>query len=205
MNTSQSVSPADKGKDTQLLCRYYSKWSKWSNCNRHCEQSRVRRCKNRQYCGSSFLKEKRHCRKQKGRCSSLSYKVIGIRRNRLMEKLLYDLLYDDWSHWGRCKRTCRKRRVRMCKEPRICGNSYIQQERDCKLPGTQCEKRYTLRSDEENSSLLKQIEAPGPSGKFWEYLCRLLLNWDWISSWNLSGFHCMVTPIRNNCLCSLTS
>ncbi|XP_060077752.1 putative serine protease 42 [Ylistrum balloti] len=159
------VSLEKSGKNNQLLCRYYSKWSKWSNCNRHCEQSRVRRCKNRKYCGTSFLKEKRHCRKQKGVCSSLSYKVIGFRRNRLMEKILYDLLYDEWSLWGRCKRSCRKRRFRTCKEPRICGNSYIQQERDCKLPGTLCEKKYTLRSDEENSSVIKQVEAPGPSGK----------------------------------------
>ena len=141
-NNITDVSPSSD----ELLCRYYTAWSTWSRCNRRCEQHRIRRCIVPNKCGTSFLKEKRKCQRKRGLCSTLSYKVIGNRRNRHIEELLYDLLYDEWSQWGRCTRSCKKRRYRKCREPKICGGSFIQEEKVCRTPGSNCEKRYTLTS-----------------------------------------------------------
>lgn len=136
-------------RENKILCEYYTQWTGWSRCNRKCEQTRVRRCNQPENCGSSVLKEKQSCRRKKGRCSTLSYKVIGFRRgNRLIEELLYDLLYDGWSQWGHCTRACRKRRFRKCKEHKICGNSYIQEERKCRSPGNICGKKYFFNTFE---------------------------------------------------------
>ena len=136
----------DKDK---FLCEYYTQWSPWTRCNRKCEQTRERKCNKHEHCGTSSLKEKRSCRRRRGTCSTLSYKVIGFRRgNRMIEELLYDLLYDGWSQWGHCTRSCKRRRVRRCKEHRICGSSYILEQKKCKIPGTHCEKRYTLKTYE---------------------------------------------------------
>ncbi|CAL1526301.1 unnamed protein product [Lymnaea stagnalis] len=67
------------------------------------------------------------------------------KRNRLIEELLYDLLYDTWSNWGACTRSCRQRRQRHCKQKSICVRSYIQEERRCQIPGSQCEHRFSLK------------------------------------------------------------
>ncbi|CAG5129325.1 unnamed protein product, partial [Candidula unifasciata] len=58
-----------------LLCEKYNEWSKWSLCSRKCEQTRVRRCRIPEECGTSWVKEKRTCTRRKGVCSSLTYKV----------------------------------------------------------------------------------------------------------------------------------
>ncbi|XP_061196890.1 chymotrypsinogen A-like [Saccostrea echinata] len=152
-NSTYSVSSKpgilSKDRENKILCEYYTQWSDWTRCNRKCEQTRVRRCNQPENCGTSVLKEKQNCKRRKGRCSTLSYKVIGFRRgNRLIEELLYDLLYDGWSQWGHCTRSCRKRRFRKCKEHKICGNSYIQEERKCRLAGTVCGKKYTFNTFE---------------------------------------------------------
>lgn len=67
------------------------------------------------------------------------------KRNRLIEELLYDLLYDTWSNWGPCKRSCRQQRHRHCKQKSICVRSYIQEERRCQVAGSQCEHRFSLK------------------------------------------------------------
>ncbi|XP_062587452.1 uncharacterized protein LOC134249119 [Saccostrea cucullata] len=156
-----------KDHENRILCEYYTKWSDWTRCNRKCEQTRVRRCNQPENCGTSVLKEKRNCKRRKGRCSTLSYKVIGFRRgNRLIEELLYDLLYDGWSQWGHCTRSCRKRRFRKCKEHKICGNSYIQEERKCRLAGTVCGKKYTFNTFEPDTHSPSVSElSPRESGK----------------------------------------
>ncbi|KAK3090988.1 hypothetical protein FSP39_016279 [Pinctada imbricata] len=137
----------------KFLCEYYTQWSPWTRCNRKCEQSRERKCDKHEHCGTSSLKEKRSCRRRRGACSTLSYKVIGFRRgNRLIEELLYDLLYDGWSQWGPCTRSCKRRRVRKCKEHKICGSSYILEQKKCKVHGKYCEKRYTLKTYEADTT-----------------------------------------------------
>ncbi|CAG5126631.1 unnamed protein product, partial [Candidula unifasciata] len=110
-----------------ILCEKYGEWSKWSACSRKCEQTRVRQCRVIEECGKSWVKEKRTCTRENGACSTLSYKVIGMqKRNRLIEELLYDLLYASWTPWGPCSRSCRQRRQRKCKYKAICIRSYIQ-------------------------------------------------------------------------------
>lgn len=126
---------------SKLLGDHYSPWSSWSKCNRRCEQSRKRTCMNIHVCGDTIVKDRQKCVRRIGKCHSLSYKVIGRRRkNRLIEELLYDLLYDTWSQWGRCTRACKRRRNRRCKEADICGSSYIQEEKKCKPRRATCRK-----------------------------------------------------------------
>lgn len=126
---------------SKLLSEYYSTWSHWSRCNKRCEQTRKRTCKHPKVCGDTIVKDKQKCTRKKGTCTTLSYKVIGYRRkNRLIEELLYDLLYDTWSSWGRCTRACKRRRHRKCKESKICGSSYIQEEKKCRPRRSTCKK-----------------------------------------------------------------
>ncbi|XP_076075122.1 serine protease hepsin-like [Mytilus galloprovincialis] len=126
---------------SKLLSDNYSTWSAWSRCNRRCEQTRKRTCMHHKVCGDTIVKDKQKCVRKTGTCNSLSYKVIGYRRrNRLIEELLYDLLYDTWSNWGRCTRACKRRRNRKCKESDICGSSYIQEEKKCRPRRTSCKK-----------------------------------------------------------------
>nr|KAI8765443.1 suppressor of tumorigenicity 14 protein-like protein [Biomphalaria glabrata] len=128
------------------LCEKYNEWSKWSSCTRKCDQTRVRRCRIPEECGRSWVKEKRTCIQEKGTCYPLTYKVIGMqKRNRLIEELLYDILYAQWTAWGPCTRSCRQRRQRECKQKSICVRSYIQEERRCQFPGSQCEHRFSLK------------------------------------------------------------
>ncbi|KAH9513119.1 hypothetical protein Btru_035903, partial [Bulinus truncatus] len=131
---------------TAALCEKYNEWSKWSACTRKCDQTRVRRCRIPEECGRSWVKEKRTCIQEKGTCYPLTYKVIGMqKRNRLIEELLYDILYNQWTAWGPCTRSCRQRRQRECKQKSICVRSYIQEERRCQFPGVQCEHRFSLK------------------------------------------------------------
>ncbi|KAK6169154.1 hypothetical protein SNE40_020259 [Patella caerulea] len=147
-NTTYSTSDID-AKETNIdsiLCEYYSKWSKWTPCSRKCEQVRERRCRRPEQCGNSFVKEKRTCRRQKGRCSVLSYKLLGFKRkNRFIEQLLYDLLYSSWSKWSPCTRSCKQKRQRECAVQHICRKSSIQEERRCRVTGKLCERRYMLK------------------------------------------------------------
>lgn len=35
---------------------YFTNWSEWSVCDRHCTQNRVRRCREKKKCGTTILK-----------------------------------------------------------------------------------------------------------------------------------------------------
>ena len=148
-------------------------WSEWGACSKHCQQSRVRQCKPDKHCGSSWFKEKRPC-KRKGKCSNKSYrsfKLLGFRKkDTVMEKILYKLLYGPWSSWTQCSRSCKKRRYRKCTVYKVCGFSYIQEERVCRKSRMNCTKQYLLntlvpREDlvdsatDENVRKLKNITA----------------------------------------------
>jgi hypothetical protein len=171
-NNPTNLTSSSSEDTVKLLYEYFSAWSHWSRCSRRCEKSRVRRCRNVEYCGKSWLTEKRTCKKRTGRCSTMSYKVIGFRRrHRLIEELIYDLLYSPWSPWGACTRSCKKRRLRKCEIPRICGKSYIQEDKRCRVPRSSCERRYILNTlepppdnDTETDASLTQPPAD-PTGK----------------------------------------
>ncbi|KAK7507231.1 hypothetical protein BaRGS_00001166 [Batillaria attramentaria] len=148
VNSTHSRGPGDDGQLSvdSILCEYYSPWSKWRPCNRKCEQSRMRRCQRPEHCGQTWLKENRTCQRKRGACSTFSYRTVGFRRrNRLIERVLYDVLYTDWSDWGPCTRSCRQRRRRKCTVRDVCHNSFIQETRRCTAPGSRCQRRYSLR------------------------------------------------------------
>ncbi|XP_067673139.1 acrosin-like [Haliotis asinina] len=165
LNSTNYVHKGDGGIDN-ILCEYYSPWSRWSTCNRKCEQTRVRRCRRQQHCGKTWLKEKRICKRRRGGCSVLSYQVYGFRRrNRYIEQLLYDLLYDSWTEWGACSRTCKQRRTRKCAVHSVCSKSYIQEERRCSAAGSRCERRYFIKStvadaNSENTTTVATVSKP---------------------------------------------
>ncbi|KAK3594876.1 hypothetical protein CHS0354_005951 [Potamilus streckersoni] len=130
-----------------FLSEFYNEWTSWSNCSRHCEESRIRRCRVHEKCGQSWLKEKRKCKAKTKGCSNRSFKVLGFRsKDRIMEKILYKVLYGPWSAWGPCTKSCKKRRFRTCDVASICGISYIQEEKPCRPKGNTCQKKYTLNT-----------------------------------------------------------
>lgn len=154
-----------------LLCRYYGPWSRWRPCNRKCHQSRVRRCRVAEQCGVTKLKEHRTCRRKRGRCSSrVSYHYLHQatdslgKRNRLIQRVLYDVLYTSWSSWGSCTRSCRQRRRRRCTVHEVCRNSYIQDSRRCSVPGTKCQRRNAAKpsggENEEDTHTVEQQSSP---------------------------------------------
>ena len=133
-----------------LLCRYYGPWSKWRRCNRRCQQSRVRKCRVSEQCGTTRLKERRMCRRRRGRCPSAAAAVFRRQtmsrlhqsNKRVMERVLYDSVYTDWSPWGSCTRSCKQRRRRRCKVRSVCDNNSVQETRRCGVPGSRCERRH---------------------------------------------------------------
>ncbi|XP_076459669.1 uncharacterized protein LOC143292888 [Babylonia areolata] len=148
----------------RLLCQYYTPWSKWRRCNRRCQQRRVRRCRVAEQCGTTKLKEHRACRRKRGRCSSrVSSQAVGDFRgkNRKIERVLYDVLYTDWSAWGSCTRSCKQRRRRRCTVREVCQSNFIQESRWCGVPGSKCE-RYLLTTPQPGDRGGAGTTTPGP-------------------------------------------
>lgn len=171
-STSDDVSTDISKDDSEaptLLSKAYSQWSTWGTCTKRCQQSRKRRCKKPSQCGKSYLKEKRKC-KSKGICSKRSkrkyVKLLGLRKNdRLVKQILYKILYSAWTPWTVCSRSCKKQRRRKCVQPKMCGSSYIQEERPCKKTSLVCRKQYTLAtsvpmddSGEDTDESVRQIQ-----------------------------------------------
>lgn len=63
-----------------------------------------------------------------------------------MEKILYKLLYGPWSQWTPCSKSCKKRRYRNCVVYKVCGVSYIQEERVCRKSRSNCTKQYLFNT-----------------------------------------------------------
>lgn len=117
----------------------YSDWSKWSKCNDACQQRRIRSCTAPETCKGSILKEQRDCVKTKGACHPKRRSRWGITKR--LEDLMYDLLYDDWSPWSACTRSCKKRRYRTCSLKRWCRNTILLEEKKCYVSGGSCKKK----------------------------------------------------------------
>ncbi|XP_059142680.1 plasminogen-like [Physella acuta] len=142
-----------------VLCDKYHEWSRWTECSRKCDQTRTRRCRVPEDCGKSVFKEKRTCTREDGICNPISYKVVGKqKRNRLIEEILYDLLYSTWGEWDNCTISCRQRRQRTCIKKSICARSYIQEERRCQPTNMRCEHKFSLRPD-------PRIDSGDPTSK----------------------------------------
>ena len=63
-----------------------------------------------------------------------------------MEKILYKLLYGPWTQWTPCSKSCKKRRYRNCVVYKVCGVSYIQEERVCRKSRSNCTKQYLFNT-----------------------------------------------------------
>lgn len=150
--TAQNENPLTDGlgetDENNIFCDYYTDWSAWTRCNRHCQQTRKRKCRFPSFCGHSRIREKRPCNRKSGPCKEVTYKVIGsTKSNRKKEDLLYDLFYKPWSSWGSCSRTCKKRRRRRCKFTDVCGSGYLEEERYCRVVNDTCQGSYVLSTN----------------------------------------------------------
>ncbi len=128
----------------------YSPWSAWTPCSKSCTQQRFRRCKAEQ-CAENILTAERTCFRARGRCSARRLPKKQTNTKSIIEDIVYDLIYYDWSEWSACTRTCKKRRYRTCALKRWCKHTVLLEEKECFAPGTDCERRYmfTDRNDHE--------------------------------------------------------
>jgi len=133
-----------------LLANVFHPWTTWSECNRKCHQTRKRLCKKPKHCGNSYIKEKQSCYTdlcQKKKSSKNRMKLLRLRKDsKFVKTILYKYLYGTWTPWTVCSRNCMKERYRKCKHPLMCGDSYIQEERQCRRSTLTCRKQYTLRT-----------------------------------------------------------
>ena len=143
-DVSQSA-PAPANTTDDIFCNYYTQWTQWNKCNKHCMQSRKRKCKDRKVCGKARFKEKRACDTEKKRCPNHQLQIFGgSPRNRLIEDKLYDIFYRPWSEWSPCNRKCVRRRRRRCKRLNICAGGYLEEQRQCSKTEGKCKKSYTF-------------------------------------------------------------
>ncbi|WAQ95806.1 hypothetical protein MAR_028496 [Mya arenaria] len=133
-----------------LLTNVFHPWTAWSECNRKCHQTRKRHCKKPRHCGKSYIKEKQNCFGdlcQTKKVSKNRMKLLRLRKNgKFVKQILYKYLYGTWTKWTVCSRNCMKERYRKCKQPAMCGDSFIQEERQCRRATLTCRKQYVLRT-----------------------------------------------------------
>nr|XP_034183762.1 urokinase-type plasminogen activator isoform X1 [Osmia lignaria] len=160
-NQDSFAGQSPKNKSTKLS--YYTNWSEWSVCDRHCTQNRVRRCRLKKKCGSTILREERTCqhnrkgrwrrckqrqrrghrRKDKFHVVQLPKKEAEPRQGRRRGKDIKDQsigYYGKWSKWSPCTRLCTTQRHRWCKKPGICVRDVIRESAYCYVEGSYCQR-----------------------------------------------------------------
>ena len=121
----------------------YTSWSSWTPCSKSCTQQRFRRCKSAaQNCTKKILTAERTCFRARGRCSARRLPKKQTNTKSIIEDIVYDLIYYDWSEWSACTRTCKKRRYRTCALKRWCKHTVLLEEKECYAAGSNCERRY---------------------------------------------------------------
>ncbi|KAH3860817.1 vitamin K-dependent protein C-like [Dreissena polymorpha] len=145
--THKATTPEKQFDPGNLLVTMYHPWTAWTECNNKCIQSRKRHCKKYLHCGNSYIKEKRNCHKDK--CSHKSsrnrMKLLRLHKNgKFVKQILYKYLYGAWSAWTPCSRSCSKERRRNCKQPTMCGDSYLLEEKQCRRNSPTCKRQYVL-------------------------------------------------------------
>lgn len=146
----------------------YGDWSKWGACSSSCRQQRSRPCVLSSECEGSVLHEQRRCqRTSSGRCQPQRRGRWGIGRR--LEDLMYDLLYEDWSTWSVCTRSCKRRRYRTCSLQRWCRNTVLLEEKGC--TDGPCRRRKKEEDDVTSSE-----QNAHKSGRCWLSTCRLTFN-----------------------------
>ncbi|KAF7410331.1 hypothetical protein HZH68_004712 [Vespula germanica] len=117
---------------------YFTNWSEWSVCDRHCSQNRVRRCMTKSQCGTTVLREERTCehkrkgrrrrckqRQHRGRWKTDKFHVVQLpkeaaprhgKRRGTDVKDQSSNHYGKWSKWSPCTRLCTTQRHRQVDE-----------------------------------------------------------------------------------------
>ncbi|CAK9816871.1 Serine protease 1 [Anthophora plagiata] len=155
------VEQLPKNRSTKLS--YFTNWSEWSVCDRHCTQNRVRRCRVKKRCGNTILREERTCqhnrkgrwrrckqRQRRGHRRKENFHVVqmpkkeaepryGKRRGKDIKDQAVGY-YGKWSKWSPCTRLCTTQRHRWCKKPGICGRDVIRESAYCYVEGSFCQR-----------------------------------------------------------------
>ncbi|CAH1795253.1 unnamed protein product [Owenia fusiformis] len=145
----ESTRTVQTGRSLTTYDNSYTEWSEWTRCTNKCRQRRARKCTDSNICGDSVLKEKRYCYKKQAKCAKRGSRLNKKKSARWLEDIVYELLYNDWSEWGACTRSCKTRRTRSCAIKKWCRHTVLQEERKCYASGGACEKRNDEMESEE--------------------------------------------------------
>lgn len=161
-----TVEQLPKNRGTKSF--YYTNWSEWSVCDRHCTQNRVRRCRVKKKCGTTVLRQERACehsrkarwrrckqrqrrghrRKDKFHVVQLPKKEAEPRQGERRGKDVKDKIvgyYGKWSKWSPCTKLCTTQRHRWCKKPGICGRDVIRESAYCYVEGSFCQRWIRMK------------------------------------------------------------
>ncbi|XP_043525382.1 plasminogen isoform X1 [Frieseomelitta varia] len=153
-----AVQQLPKSRATKLS--YFTNWSEWSVCDRHCTQNRVRRCRVKKKCSNTILREERTCqhnnrksrwrrckqhqrrghRQDKFHVIQVPRKEAEPRQGKQRGKDQSVGYYGKWSKWSPCTRLCTTQRHRWCKKPGICGRDVIRESAYCYVEGSFCQR-----------------------------------------------------------------
>ncbi|XP_011308006.1 chymotrypsinogen B isoform X2 [Fopius arisanus] len=165
---------------------YFTQWSEWSVCDRHCSQNRVKICKIKKKCGTTIIREEKRCyykrKNRRGCCKQRKYRgshltelfhVVqvpneaeprqGARRGEKESKNRPPSHYGKWSKWSPCTRSCTTQRHRWCRKPGICGRDVIRESAYCYVEGSFCQKWIHRRirgshDDDNDDTALDEFE-----------------------------------------------
>merc|ERR1719419_1545059 len=59
----------------------------------------------------------------------------------MLQDVMYDFLYFEWSEWSPCTRSCTRRRHRACSVGQWCDDTVLTEEKPCYVAGSSCRKR----------------------------------------------------------------
>ena len=125
---------------------YYSAWSDWAPCSRHCTTRRNRHCTQYEQCVRETQKQTKRCACDiseylRSRRQRYSRAWSSRRKEQLMEELVYDTLYNPWSQWSPCTRSCKMRRYRTCAMSDWCRDTVLMEDRRCYIANSKCDPR----------------------------------------------------------------
>lgn len=176
----------ERSNNRSTRSSFFTNWSEWSVCDRHCTQNRVRRCRLKKKCGTTIHREERTChhdrkarwrrckqRQRRGHRQKEKFHVVQLPKKeaepRQGERRGKDSKdksvghYGKWSKWSPCTRLCTTQRHRWCKKPGICGRDVIRQSAYCYVDGSFCQRwiHRKIRGRQEEDSddiVLDEIE-----------------------------------------------
>ena len=155
---------------------YYTDWSAWSPCSSQCWTERTRTCydiprcpaqvQQRQrkrctcdihrYLRNELYEENRRKYRRRGKSSRASYQRW---REQFYEELVYDKLYEPWSSWSPCTRSCKMRRYRTCAMSDWCRDTVLMENRRCSVSDSRCDVEQAAAEANENQRRQRESRA----------------------------------------------